>query len=215
MNIAEPRQVPLVASTDAVAIMHSLYYPWAKVIRRFSVGPVQPYAQYRESAMLMLYEPRQQRPQIYTITPGTSFWTIELEDGSVLYNSREEIPFDLARFREAAQRDNIAINAAGDDIAGVAGLIATAQREAQAQAKYIADRRDRRKASNIKRVVDELLRDSVVGNHTHCAICGRTLTDPISIRRGIGPECWEVVLGHLERQPSTEWRSVLAARGWL
>jgi len=25
---------------------------------------------------------------------------------------------------------------------------------------------------------------------THCAICGRPLTDPESVRRGIGPICW-------------------------
>lgn len=27
----------------------------------------------------------------------------------------------------------------------------------------------------------------------HCGKCGRTLTDPESIHRGIGPECWKVV----------------------
>ena len=27
----------------------------------------------------------------------------------------------------------------------------------------------------------------------HCGKCGRTLTDPASIQRGIGPECWKMV----------------------
>lgn len=29
----------------------------------------------------------------------------------------------------------------------------------------------------------------------HCGKCGRTLTDPESIQRGIGPECWSVMSG--------------------
>lgn len=28
-----------------------------------------------------------------------------------------------------------------------------------------------------------------------CCRCGRTLTDPLSIERGIGPECWERMTG--------------------
>ena len=32
----------------------------------------------------------------------------------------------------------------------------------------------------------------------HCRICGRILSDPESIRRGIGSECWQRVLGALQ-----------------
>jgi hypothetical protein len=31
-----------------------------------------------------------------------------------------------------------------------------------------------------------------------CSLCGRKLTEPESIKRGIGPECWEGVLKHLQ-----------------
>ena len=33
-----------------------------------------------------------------------------------------------------------------------------------------------------------------LGPSNHCKICGRPLSDPKSIKRGIGPVCWEKVL---------------------
>jgi len=37
-----------------------------------------------------------------------------------------------------------------------------------------------------------------------CANCGRPLNDPLSIDRGIGPDCWEVI--------DLEWRTRINAR---
>jgi hypothetical protein len=37
-----------------------------------------------------------------------------------------------------------------------------------------------------------------------CANCGRPLTDPESIDRGIGPDCWQVI--------SPSWRAAIEAR---
>jgi len=37
-----------------------------------------------------------------------------------------------------------------------------------------------------------------------CANCGRPLNDPLSIDRGIGPDCWEVI--------DPEWRTRISAR---
>jgi hypothetical protein len=37
-----------------------------------------------------------------------------------------------------------------------------------------------------------------------CANCGRPLVDPLSIGRGIGPDCWEVI--------DPEWRTRISAR---
>lgn len=31
-------------------------------------------------------------------------------------------------------------------------------------------------------------------SETHCAVCGRLLTDPDSVRRGIGPVCWKNIM---------------------
>ena len=29
---------------------------------------------------------------------------------------------------------------------------------------------------------------------TRCIICGRLLTDPLSVKRGMGPVCWAAIL---------------------
>jgi len=33
-----------------------------------------------------------------------------------------------------------------------------------------------------------------IGERQHCHICGKELSDPVSIARGIGPECWQDIL---------------------
>lgn len=38
--------------------------------------------------------------------------------------------------------------------------------------------------------------NSIAGEYSHCEICGRKLTNPISIARGIGPICWGKVFLH-------------------
>jgi hypothetical protein len=42
---------------------------------------------------------------------------------------------------------------------------------------------------------------------THCAICGRKLTDAVSVARGIGPECNEV-FNTASRQAPSDWSRV-------
>jgi Family of unknown function (DUF6011) len=37
-----------------------------------------------------------------------------------------------------------------------------------------------------------------------CANCGRPLDDPLSIDRGIGPDCWEII--------DPQWRQAISAR---
>ena len=53
---------------------------------------------------------------------------------------------------------------------------------------------------------------------TRCLVCGRTLTDPDSIRRGIGPDCW-AKLGGITAMHTPEYRNrsssdVLLAMDW-
>jgi hypothetical protein len=36
----------------------------------------------------------------------------------------------------------------------------------------------------------------------NCEICGRALSDPESIKRGIGSECWQHVLSAVEKLKS-------------
>ena len=38
----------------------------------------------------------------------------------------------------------------------------------------------------------------------YCANCGRPLVDPVSIERGIGPDCWERI--------DPQWKRTIAAR---
>lgn len=49
-----------------------------------------------------------------------------------------------------------------------------------------------------------LIAGEVFGPATHCRICGRHFSDPHSVQRGVGPECW---------QPLTALCSVIRARG--
>jgi len=37
----------------------------------------------------------------------------------------------------------------------------------------------------------------LIGPGNRCVICGKQLTDPESITRAIGSECWQTVLKHL------------------
>lgn len=37
--------------------------------------------------------------------------------------------------------------------------------------------------------------DNVICHAGRCAHCGRLLTDPVSIQRGFGPDCWKVIQG--------------------
>jgi len=34
-----------------------------------------------------------------------------------------------------------------------------------------------------------------MSSETKCMICGRLLTDPVSVKRGIGPVCYAAILG--------------------
>ena len=38
----------------------------------------------------------------------------------------------------------------------------------------------------------------------YCANCGRPLNDPVSIDRGIGPDCWQVI--------APDWRNAISTR---
>lgn len=40
--------------------------------------------------------------------------------------------------------------------------------------------------------------------YSKCQKCGRKLTDPDSIQRGYGPECWEEITGHYPSDQSKD-----------
>lgn len=79
-------------------------------------------------------------------------------------------------------------------------------------AKRAAERHQRRsegakqgavtRASRQQKRVWEIARRCVAAQATgprdHCYVCGRSLTDPDSIERGIGSECWQDVLSAVD-----------------
>ena len=45
--------------------------------------------------------------------------------------------------------------------------------------------------------------EAVLIEHRCCRRCGRGLTDPTSVLRGVGPECWSKILDDaVERHPA-------------
>jgi len=71
--------------------------------------------------------------------------------------------------------------------------------------------RERRKAAATKgaatnkrrreKLIHDIARKIIAGanlSSTSCACCGRGLTDPEAIERGIGPECWSRILEAIE-----------------
>jgi hypothetical protein len=64
------------------------------------------------------------------------------------------------------------------------------------------EKRKQRRESRITGAAQKLLTERGVGNHWRCVCCDKLLTDPVSVKRGIGPECWEHVLRRLEELQS-------------
>jgi hypothetical protein len=77
--------------------------------------------------------------------------------------------------------------------------------------------RTRRLEAKIAKITRDYLLGRHVGNQLECVICGRKLTDPASIERAIGSECWPRLQDRLAEQvPQCEGtieklRSALAA----
>ncbi len=66
-------------------------------------------------------------------------------------------------------------------------------------AKKAAVTRARRREMELLTVAKKMLRDEKIGPALRCVLCFKALTDPLSINRGIGPECWQHVLQRMER----------------
>jgi hypothetical protein len=74
-------------------------------VRKWSVGDVQPYAQYPCSVAVKFTKPRKRRGWIKMILPDDiQYVTIETLTGAVLYDSRTDVPCDMAKWGETAAR---------------------------------------------------------------------------------------------------------------
>ena len=72
-----------------------------------------------------------------------------------------------------------------------------AERRKRAAAKAVETRK-RRQERRIYAIARKLLAKASIGPRVTCASCARALEDPISVERGIGPECLERVKAAIE-----------------
>jgi len=73
-------------------------------VRRFSVLAVAPYAQHPCSVTVEFKEPHKRGSFVYTMVPDdTRYLTIEMA-GRVVYDSRADVPCDMAAWHQAAAR---------------------------------------------------------------------------------------------------------------
>jgi hypothetical protein len=87
-----------------------------------------------------------------------------------------------------------------DDIVRAAVAAADERRRARRSeaAQKAATTRRRRHDKKVHEIAKLIHMGQLLGPRRTCFLCERTLMDSASINRGIGPECWEVVLGDAE-----------------
>ena len=66
-------------------------------------------------------------------------------------------------------------------------------------AKKAAETRRKRHERHVYEVTKRITEGHVYGPATHCVVCKRSIDDPKSVERGIGSDCWQDILRHLER----------------
>jgi hypothetical protein len=62
------------------------------------------------------------------------------------------------------------------------------------------EKRKRRREERIAKIARDYLRGTGTGSRLTCAICDKALSDPVSVERGIGSECWPRLLDALTRE---------------
>jgi hypothetical protein len=73
-----------------------------KIVRKFKVGEVVSYAQYKQAVSVQWVEPRKRNCWRFVVVPDNLvFCTIE-HDGRVLYDSRNDVPCDMAKWSEVS-----------------------------------------------------------------------------------------------------------------
>lgn len=108
-------------------------------------------------------------------------------------------------FHEVAVRDDGSLwnpnNYPEADVrAAIAGAKARRAESKQKSIRQAVETRARRREQRIWQAADAIRNGAGIGQRDDCYCCAKTLTDPISIERGIGPECWEHVLRAVERK---------------
>jgi Family of unknown function (DUF6011) len=86
--------------------------------------------------------------------------------------------------------------------AAVAAAVQRRHERASKAAKRAAETRRRRQEKKVYEVVRGLRLGERYGPRSHCVVCGKGLGDPQSVERGIGSECWQNVMVHIEGRPT-------------
>jgi hypothetical protein len=73
--------------------------------RRVRIGQPSAYAQYPVSVSVSYVPPGKRNPWFMTAKPDNlTYFTVENESGDVLYDTREEVPCDMAKFGATRER---------------------------------------------------------------------------------------------------------------
>jgi hypothetical protein len=90
---------------------------------------------------------------------------------------------------------------------------ADARRQARRQeaAQRAAATRARRHERRVLQTAQAIVAGNQFGPRNHCVICRKALSDEASIARGIGSECWQHLLGRIERLRAERVAPVQAA----
>lgn len=86
-----------------------------------------------------------------------------------------------------------------EDVVRTAVLAADARRHDRRSqvAKKAAKTRNKRQQHRVWLTAKRIAEKQKTGPRRHCFVCGRRLDDPISIKRGVGSECWQEVLANI------------------
>jgi hypothetical protein len=91
---------------NATIIQHCAVFGNLKTYaRKFTVHDPKPRAQYATSVSVSFVEPRKRNSKGFTMVPDNlRYLTIERDGGEVLYDSRDDVPCDMAKFEPIYQK---------------------------------------------------------------------------------------------------------------
>jgi hypothetical protein len=118
------------------------------------------------------------RKSTFTSAWDERFYDVGVNDDGTLYNPNGYPEADVREVIAAAQARRT-----------------ERRKKAAAQA---ASTRQRRHELRVHKIAQTLVEQRQIGARHWCACCQRQLSDPESIARGIGPECWDGVLARIE-----------------
>jgi hypothetical protein len=75
-----------------------------RAVQWWRVGEVKPYGQYDRSVAVNFFEPGSSRKKHFTVAPDHNRYVTVIVEGQVVYDSRNDVPCDMAKWEETAAR---------------------------------------------------------------------------------------------------------------